>query len=159
MAPRVAQLSSDGHRLFQGLEAVEPLTDPAAEPGGTRLGGERVEQTFATHNFRATNRITLVAVSPRRDGRDDGEDQCHGGGEHAGRGQQSVAPAPPPCLLDWRDPPRRTGRSSRNRLKSSPMAPAVAYRSPGSLAIALSTIVSRSRGILESSFLGDSGGA
>ena len=38
-------------------------------------------------------------------------------------------------------------------------ASAVAYRSPGSLAIAFMTIVSRSRGTLTSCFRGDGGGS
>ena len=46
----------------------------------------------------------------------------------------------------------RIGRPATNRRRSSANCPAVAYRSPGSLASALSTIVSRSRGIRRSSW-------
>ena len=50
----------------------------------------------------------------------------------------------------------RIGRSSTNRRRSSPISCAVANRSPGSLASAFRTIVSRSRGILRSSLRGGS---
>ena len=48
----------------------------------------------------------------------------------------------------------RIGRSARNRLKSSARSRAVAYRLPGSLAIAFKKIVSSSRGIAGSIRLG-----
>ena len=58
------------------------------------------------------------------------------------------------AALTWR---ARIGSSARNRPRSSPIASAVWYRAFGSFSIALSTIVSRSRGIRPSTDRGRGG--
>ena len=80
-------------------------------------------------------------------------------GRHADRAPPApgsagtTAPAAPP-----RETRRaRIGRSSTNRRRSSASAAAVAYRAAGSRAIALATIVSRSRGTPGASFFSRSG--
>ena len=58
------------------------------------------------------------------------------------------------AALAWR---ARIGSSARNRRRSSPIASADWYRASGSFSIALSTIVSRSRGIRASTARGRCG--
>ena len=87
-----------------------------------------------------------LGPDPLRRADDEAGDQRHDQArEQAGHELVPAAPAGSRSADETRR--ARIGRSSRNRRRSSASSPAVGYRRAGSLAIALRTIVSRSRGI------------
>ncbi len=102
--------------------------------------------------------VALLAVRPGRHGRDDRDEDRQSRGQGGQGGHGGVALAPPPDPLGGRD----GARADRPALQEPPQlvrsSPAVANRSLGSLARALSTIVSRSRGIRRSCCRSGAGG-
>ncbi len=91
------QLPRDRGRPGQGVQALEPLPDPPAEPPGLRLGGQRLEQVLAALprsgdlDRRLSRRNVQAAMVEPID-----QDRRQHGGPDAGRGQARVPLAPPP---------------------------------------------------------------
>ena len=159
-ALRLAQARGPGqpHGSGDRVERLESLTDSPAVAAGLGLVRVGLDQVAVGLVALGLELIGEPAVAEGGHGRDD-------------RDRRSRARTPP-C---WPAPARgcacttastapsgetgreRIGRSSRNRSSSSRSSAAVAYRSSGSLAIALSTIVSRSRGIVGSTWRSGAG--